>query len=185
MERRAETRGIEQLGQARRVTVEIAAEHRPHPTHGGVPTRLVEQVRDERPQLSLVTQETFQGPRQPSVAVREVLAQHCVQGSAGTLAGCLRLAHQAFELASHDIHIERDAGILECREPDAQGTFQQRGPVLLRSLSDERREMCVGEHEALDGQPVVVDPDDRGCPFGSGKRYESDRFHAPIAGSRV
>jgi hypothetical protein len=75
VEWRAEASGVEQLGQARRIAVEVGAQHRPHAAHRGVPLALVEQLRDERPQLTAVAQEPFEGPGQATVAIREVLAQ--------------------------------------------------------------------------------------------------------------
>ena len=146
VERGAQAGRVQQLGEPRGVAVEVAAEHRTHPAHGGVAPGLVEQLADERSQLAAITQELLQGARQPSVAVREVLAQHGVERRRGAFAGGLCLPHETLELAPHDVHVQRDARVLECREPDAQRAFEQGRAVLLGPVRHERGEMRV--HDA-------------------------------------
>jgi hypothetical protein len=180
VERGAEPSGVEQLGQARRVAVEVGAEHRPHPAHRGVPLALVEQLRDERPQLTAVAQEPFEGPRQAAVAIREVLAQQLIERRRRAFVDGLSLVHQRLELAPHDIDVHRHRGVLERGHTDAQRALERRLAIVRRSLAEVARQLRVDDDQVLDDEAVPQDRDGGRRSVDGAERDGSQGFHAPI-----
>ena len=154
MQRRAETRRIQQLGKARGVAIEIGAEQDLHAADGAVSLRLVEELVYEAPQLALVTEEPLQGARQAAFSVREVLTQQRVQGCCRPLVRGLRLAEQPLELGPDGVHVDRDADALDRGEPNAQRPLHQHRPLFRRPLRHEGREGVVVQHQVLDDQPI-------------------------------
>ena len=110
-------------------------------------------------QLALVAEEPLQRPRQPALAVGEVLAQQHVQRRGRLLVGGLRLAQQPLELGPDRVHVDRHADALDRREPDPQGPLDQQAALLRGPVRDERRQSVVVQDQVLHDEPVRLDLD--------------------------
>ena len=89
-------------------------------------------------QLPAVAKEPLERPRQATLAVGEVLAQHRIHLGRHALVDGLRLAQQALELAANDVHVHRRARVTERGEPDAQRALDEPGPGLGRAARHDR-----------------------------------------------
>ena len=170
--RRVEARRVEQLRELGRIAVEVPLEHRADPADGAVTLLLVEQLVDHRAQRAAIAEELLEGPRQAAVAVGEVRAQRLLERGRGTLVDLLGLADHPLELGAHGVDVDGHARVLQCDEPDAQRALDDRTPIPRRALPQERGEGRVRQGQALDDDPVALEPD---------HLVERDdvRFHAP------
>ena len=168
------------MSEPRGVPVEVRAEQHLHPADGAVSFRFVEELVHEAPQLALVAEEPLQRPWQPAFPIREVLAQHHVQGSGRLLVRGLRLAQQPLELRSDRVYVDRHADALDRRQTDAQGALDQERTFLGRAVGDEGRQSVVIQHEVLDDEPIRLEPDRRRPGLLRRERDELGGFHARI-----
>jgi hypothetical protein len=153
VERRSHPRRVEQLREPRGVAIEEGAQQDAHPPDGGVTPLLIEELAGERPQLTAVAEEGFQRSRQATLAIREVRAQHLIHPGRETFVENLRLADHGLELATHGIHIERCAGVLQAVS-DAQSAQQLRR---LPRPSADGRARPGRPGEVPDDQPIRAD----------------------------
>ena len=129
-----------------------------------------------------MAEETLQRSRQAPVPVGEVRAQRLLEGNGGALVHLLGLAQDAFELGPDDVDVDAHAGVLERDQPDPQGAFDERRPIVCRPLGERRRERRVVEDEAVHDDPVAqhLDAGRRGASFGGRReRHERSGFHGP------
>ncbi len=73
----------------------------------------------------------------------------------------LGLAHELLELGPDDVDVDRDAGVLEREQADAQAALDELRPVVGRALGQERGERRVVDDEAVDDDAVAVEADTR------------------------
>ena len=187
--RRVESRGVEQVGELRRVAVEVRLQHPADAADGAVALLLVEELIDHATEGAPVAEELLQRPRQPAVAVGEVRPERLLERGSSPLVDLLRLADEALELALHDVDVDRHAGVLERDEPDPKRAFDERGPVVARALGEEGGQCRIGDGQALDDDPVPVHADASGqrrrfsVGGGGGGRERADGgFHDPNGG---
>jgi len=130
--------------------------------------------------LTPVAEEPLERPRQATVAVGEVRPQGLLERKGSPFVRRLRLLEERLELAPDDIDVHRHAGILEGDEADLQGSFDESRSIVHRPLGDERGEGGVDEGQAIDDDPVTLEPDDR--RRRNGRRREGDEagFHGAI-----
>ena len=131
---------VQQVGQLGRVAVEVALQHAADAPDGAVALGLVEQLVHHGAQGAAIAQELLQRAWQAAVAIGEVGAERLLQRLGSPLVDLLGLADHALELRAHGIHVDGHAGVLERDEPDAQGPFDERTPILRRALPQERGE---------------------------------------------
>ena len=84
------------------------------------------------------------------------------------------------ELAAHDVHVERGAGILQRDEPDAQGPAHERGPLLRRTAPHEGGQPGIDEAEVPDDEPVRGDADAFAVGCRRGQLDDGGAFHAAM-----
>ena len=170
--RRVEAGGVEEVGELGRIAIEVALQHPADPPDGAVALGLVEQLVHHGPQRAAVTEELLQGARQPTVPIGEVGAQRLLEGLGGTLVDLLCLADHPLELGPDRVDVDRHARVLERDQADAQGPLDERTPIPRRALPQERGEGRVRQGQAVDDDPVALEPD---------RRVERDDggFHAP------
>jgi hypothetical protein len=101
------------VGKLRGIAIEVALEHRADPPDRAVALLLVEQLLDHRLECAPVAQELLERARQAAVAVGEVGPQGPLERECCLLVDRFGLAHELLELGPHDVHVDRDAGILE------------------------------------------------------------------------
>ena len=94
----------------------------------------------------------------------------------------LGLAHELLELAPDDVHVDRDAGVLEREQADAHGAADEVRPVGRRPLGEERGEGRVLDGQAVDEDAVAIQPDARA---GDGIRHRTDRADGSDIGHDV
>ena len=98
------------------------------------------------------------------------------------------LAHELLELGPDDVHVDRDAGILERQQADPEPALEKGRPVVGRALGQERSERRIVDDEALDDDPLPVEADtSRGLGRVAGGRDGADRkdgrVHDPNGGA--
>ena len=105
------------------------------------------------------------------LSVREVGPQRLLECLGGLVIDHLGLAHELLELGPHNVHIDRDAGILERQKANPEGAFDQVDAAGGRSLGQESGQPCVPDDGALDDDRVAVDanPSYRPDLGGSGR----------------
>ena len=160
------------MGELGRIAVEVALEHRADPPDGAVALLLVEQLVDHRAQRAAIAEELLERPRQAAVAVGEVRAQRLLERGGGPLVDLLGLADHPLELGADGVDVDGHAGVLQGDEPDAQRALDDRTPIPRRALPQERGEGRVRQGQALDDDPVALEPDRR-------VQWDDVRFHAP------
>ena len=176
MQRRVQARRIEQNREPGGIAVEVGPEKAAHPADRAVPLRFVEQVADERLERAAIAKELLERARKPAVAVREVLAEHFLQGSSGLVVRALRLGEERFELAPDDVDVDADAGLLERSEPDSERALDQRGPIVRRPFRDERGSRGIEERDPLQNDSIADHLDPRRRRQG-GIGRERDKLH--------
>ena len=110
-------------------------------------------------ELAPVAQEPLQRPRQSSVLIGEVSAQHLVQLTGGSFVGRRVALNERIELAAHHVDVDRRAGILQGVQADAQRTLDQLSPIVRRALLDEGSERTIRQAQTLDDDDVVLNAD--------------------------
>ena len=106
-----------------------------------------------------VAEELLERPGQAPVAVREVGAQHVLDGARGLLVDRRGLGDELLELAAHDVHVHRRRGVLEREQADAQRALHHGRAVRGLALGERRGQHPVREDEALDDDAIAVDAD--------------------------
>ena len=84
------------------------------------------------------------------------------------LVGRVVALEQRIELAPHDVHVDRRAGVLERVQADAQRALDKLRPIVRRTLRDERRQRAIREAQPVDDDRVALDAD--GQAIGGGVR---------------
>ena len=160
--RRVEPGRVEQQGELGRVPVEVALEHPADPPDRAVALGLVEQLLDHRAQGAPIAEELLERPRQAAVAIGEVRPEGLLERLGGLLVDRFGLADELLELGPDDVDVDRDARILEREQADPDRPLDQVGAIVHRSLAQERREGRIADHEALDHDPLALEPDPGG-----------------------
>ena len=159
MHRGVEPGRVQQQGELGRVAVEVALEHPADPADRAVALRLVEQLLDHGAQRAAVAEELLERAWQAAVAVGEVGAQRLLERLGGLLVDRFGLADELLELGPDDIDVDRDAGVLQREQADPDGPLDEVRPIRRRALGQERGEGRVADDQALDDDPVALEPD--------------------------
>ncbi len=133
---------VEQGGELRAVTVEVTAQQLTEPAEGGVAPSLVEEVAHEAVELARVAEVRLQLARQPPVPIGEVRAQGRLERARGFRLGGRQVAHQAGELGTHDVHVDRRIRVADGEQADRSArSAAPRGP---RPAPPPRRRRAPG-----------------------------------------
>ena len=126
--------------------------------------------------------------RQAAVAVGEVGAQGLLERLGGLLVDRFGLADELLELGPDDVHVDRDAGILEGQQADPDGALDQVGSVVGAARSRRNGSQGrVADDQALDDDPVASSRTRVGgvasaSAMDDGERREDGGFHGANLG---
>ena len=102
----------------------------------------------------------------------------------GLLVDRLRLAHELLELGPDDVDVDGHAGVLEREEADPDRSLHELRPVRGGTLGEEAGQGPVVDDEAVDEDPLGVEPDVVACRLGH-RPDGTDRANGGLHGPKV